>query len=224
MTVARWTIALALRVRAYWARAAWGGDGDGEEPVTTSPAAVAEECQDVEPPDPKDVKLKRPPLDPPPSGTTAVFETSCGEFTVELDTERAPATSASFAHLVEEGLYDGTGFHRVAPGFVIQGGDPLGDGTGGPGYFVDEKPPASLSYTKGVVAMAKSAAEPPGRSGSQFYVVTGADAGLPPDYALVGELSSGEDTVKRIEDLGPPGGDGPPSRPVVIERATLREG
>ena len=74
---------------------------------------------------------------------------------------------------------------------MIQGGDPLGTGTGGPGYTVVEKPPANLAYTKGTVAMAKSSAEPPGSSGSQFYVVTGADAGLPPEYALVGKVSEG---------------------------------
>ena len=93
-------------------------------------------------------------------------------------------------------------------------------GTGGPGYSVDEKPPSDLSYTKGIVAMAKSEAEPPGRSGSQFYVVTGADAGLPPDYALVGQVTDGMDVVEAIDALGTPGADGPPSMPVVINSAT----
>ncbi len=111
--------------------------------------------------------------------------------TIALDTERAPKTANSFAYLSEEGFYDDLTFHRIVPGFVIQGGDPLGTGTGGPGYSVDEKPPANLAYTKGMVAMAKSSAEPPGRSGSQFYVVTGADAGLPPEYALVGKVERG---------------------------------
>ena len=108
---------------------------------------------------------------------TAVVETSCGTFDIALDTKRAPKTANSFAFLAEEGFYDDLTFHRIVPGFVIQGGDPLGTGTGGPGYSVDEKPPANLAYTKGIVAMAKSSAEPPGSSGSQFYVVTGADAG-----------------------------------------------
>jgi cyclophilin family peptidyl-prolyl cis-trans isomerase len=221
MARARPILILLLAVPASLALAACGGD---EEPATTTAATEEATCEDVAAPEPKDVKLKRPPLDPPPAGTVAVFETSCGPFEIELDTEKAPSTSASFAYLVEQGFYDDTAFHRVAPGFVIQGGDPLGDGTGGPGYFVDEAPPANLAYTEGTVAMAKSSAEPPGRSGSQFYVVTGPDAGLPPDYALVGKISDGEDTVGRIDDLGPPGGDGPPSQPVVIERATLREG
>ena len=108
---------------------------------------------------------------------------------------------------------------------MIQGGDPLGSdpqkaGTGGPGYFVDEPPPGNLSYTEGTVAMAKSAAEPIGRSGSQFFVVVAADAGLTPDYALVGEVSEGMDVVQAISELGVEGSDGPPSTPVVIESAT----
>ena len=148
-----------------------------------------------------------------------MIETSCGDFTIALDTERAPKTANSFVFLVEEGFYDGLAFHRIVPDFVIQGGDPLGNGTGGPGYSVDEKPPANLAYTKGVVAMAKSSAEPPGRSGSQFYVVTGADAGLPPEYALVGEVSEGMDVVERIGKLGTPAEK--PKQTVVIEHAEI---
>ncbi len=132
---------------------------------------------------------------------TAVVQTSCGSFEIELDTKQAPITTNSFAYLAEEGFYDDLTFHRIVPEFVIQGGDPLGTGTGGPGYKVVEKPPANLAYTKGVVAMAKSSAEPPGTSGSQFYVVTGADAGLPPEYALVGKVSEGLDVVERIGKL-----------------------
>ena len=150
---------------------------------------------------------------------TAVVKTSEGTFEIELDTERAPKTTNSFAYLAEEGFYDDLTFHRVAPGFVIQGGDPKGDGTGGPGYSVDEKPPANLSYTRGVVAMAKSGAEPPGRSGSQFFVVTAADAGLPPEYALVGKVSEGMDVVERIGKLGTPSEK--PKQPVIIEHAVI---
>ena len=151
---------------------------------------------------------------------TAVVETSCGSFEIELDVDRAPKTTASFASLAEQGFYEGTGFHRVQRGFVIQGGDPLGDGTGGPGYTVDEPPPQDFSYLRGTVAMAKNEVEPPGRSGSQFFVVTApADAGLPPDYALVGKVSSGFEVLERIDSLGDPeGADGPPSEPVRIER------
>jgi peptidyl-prolyl cis-trans isomerase B (cyclophilin B) len=121
---------------------------------------------------------------------------------------------------VRQGAYDGTAFHRIVPGFVIQGGDSTGSGTGGPGYFVDEQPPENLSYVRGVVAMAKTQAEPPGRSGSQFFVVTQPDAGLTPDYALLGRVSGGMDVVDRIEALGSP--DGMPKAPVVIRGITIQ--
>ncbi|HEX2265756.1 MAG TPA: peptidylprolyl isomerase, partial [Solirubrobacterales bacterium] len=153
---------------------------------------------------------------------TAVVKTSCGTFEIELDTERAPKTANSFAFLVEEGFYDDLTFHRIVPEFVIQGGDPEGTGTGGPGYSVDEKPPPNLSYTKGVVAMAKSEVEPPGRSGSQFYVVTAPATPLPPEYALVGKVTEGFDAVERIEKLGTPSEK--PKQPVVIEEVTIERG
>lgn len=178
-----------------------GGSDEPENAVSLLPDG----CTEVSAPEPKDVVLERPPLQPPPAGTTATVVTNCGEFKIALDTERAPKTTASFAFMVREDLYDDTGFHRVVTDFVIQGGDPSQDGTGGPGYFVDEKPPPGLTYARGLVAMAKSGAEPPGRSGSQFFVVTApADAGLPDDYALLGEVVEGFDVVKRIEAAAQP--------------------
>ena len=192
--------------------------GDDEEGTGTAEESGA--CETVEAPEPKDVSLPGPEAETP-TASTVVFDTSCGSFTVTLDAEQAPKTAASFEYLAAEGVYDGTPFHRVAPGFVVQGGDPSGDGTGGPGYSVTEKPPASLSYTRGLVAMAKTGAEPPGTSGSQFFVVTAeADAGLPPDYALVGEVTDGYETIEKIEALGSPGTDGPPSQPVIVNSAT----
>lgn len=189
-----------------------GADGEG----------VAGECEAVDPAEPKQVDLPKPDATEP-TARRVVFETNCGSFTVTLDAERAPKTAASFQYLVEEGVFDGTPFHRVVPGFVVQGGDPAGDGTGGPGFQVTERPPANLSYTRGTVAMAKTDAEPPGTSGSQFFVVTAeADAGLPPDFALVGEVTEGFETVEEIEALADPSGasEGPVS-PVVIENATV---
>lgn len=153
---------------------------------------------------------------------TAVVETSEGTFEIALDTERAPETANSFAYLAESGFYDGLTFHRIVPEFVIQGGDPNGDGSGGPEYSVVEAPPADLKYTKGVVAMAKTGAEPAGTSGSQFFVVTGADVGLPPEYALVGEVSSGIDVVEAIGALG--GQGEAPSRQVTIDAVTIETG
>ena len=104
------------------------------------------------------------------------LQTNCGTITIRLATGRAPKTSASFADLVKRGFYDGLTFHRIVHDFVIQGGDPLGTGLGGPGYTVVEKPPGDLAYTTGVVAMAKTEADPPGASGSQFFIVTAPDA------------------------------------------------
>jgi peptidyl-prolyl cis-trans isomerase B (cyclophilin B) len=196
-----------------------GGGEDGEE---TTAAEGAAGCKRVEAPAPKQVSLEAPQQGlRGGEAVTAVMQTSCGSFEIALDTQRAPKTASSFAYLSEEGFYDGLTFHRIVPGFVIQGGDPLGTGTGGPGYSVDEKPPSNLSYTKGTVAMAKSSAEPPGRSGSQFYVVTGADAGLPPEYALVGRVSEGLEVVDRIGKLGTPSEK--PKQAVLIEKVTIEK-
>jgi cyclophilin family peptidyl-prolyl cis-trans isomerase len=195
------------------------GGGDDESTATAS----AEGCRSVEAPEPKDVSYKAPPQTVQKSEKlTAVVETSCGTFDIALDSERAPKTVNSFAFLSEKGFYDGLDFHRIVPEFVIQGGDPEGTGSGGPGYSVVEKPPANLAYTKGVVAMAKSPTEPPGTSGSQFYVVTGADAGLPPEYALVGKVDKGIDVVERIGKLG--GSDEKPTQTVLIEKITIEKG
>jgi cyclophilin family peptidyl-prolyl cis-trans isomerase len=197
--------------------------GGGDDSDSTSAAAGAEGCEQVEQPQPKQTSFKAPKqvLDAG-EPATAVVETSCGSFEIALDTKRAPKTANSFAFLAEEGFYDELTFHRIVPGFVIQGGDPEGSGTGGPGYSVDEAPPANLAYTKGTVAMAKTSAEPPGRSGSQFYVVTGADAGLPPEYALVGKVSEGLDVVERIGKLGTASEQ--PKQPIVIETVTIDQG
>jgi peptidyl-prolyl cis-trans isomerase B (cyclophilin B) len=197
---------------------------------TPTPAATntveATGCTKVEAPKGKGVgDLKKPTtqLDPKKS-YTAVVTTSCGEFEIALDVKRAPKTTASFAFLARKHLYDDTTFHRIVPGFVIQGGDPSGDGTGGPGYTVVEAPPQNLSYTRGVVAMAKGGTEPPGASGSQFYVVTGEDAGLPPEYALLGEVSKGQDVVDTIGTSPTDPSTERPLDPVVIESITIRTG
>jgi cyclophilin family peptidyl-prolyl cis-trans isomerase len=219
--------------------AACGGDDDdaadtsGEsapatEATTASPPEPAAGCRRVEAPEPKRDGGQRKPtakLDP---GKTydVVLATSCGSFTIRLDLKTSPATAASFVSLARKGFFDGTVFHRIVPGFVIQGGDPTGTGTGGPGYSTVDRPPADAAYTTGVVAMAKTENEAPGTAGSQFYVVTGEDAGLPPDYALLGKVTKGIEVTQRIGELGDPasGGSGTPTQPVVIEKATVREG
>jgi peptidyl-prolyl cis-trans isomerase B (cyclophilin B) len=160
-------------------------------------------------------------LDPSKS-YTVTMKTNQGTFAFTLDVKDSPHTTASFASLVKKGFFDGLIFHRIVPGFVIQGGDPKGDGTGGPGYTTVDVPPADARYTKGVVAMAKTQADPPGTAGSQFFIVTGADVGLPPDYALLGKVSSGADVVDKIGKLGDPATEQPTKR-VVIQKATVSE-
>jgi peptidyl-prolyl cis-trans isomerase B (cyclophilin B) len=202
--------------------------GRGGEEDESSATASAGGCKQVEAPKPKKVSFEAVKNTVKPGeDVRAAVETSCGAFEIALDTERAPKTVNSFVFLSEEGFYDGLTFHRIVPGFVIQGGDPTGSGSGGPGYSVDEKPPGNLAYTKGIVAMAKSPAEPPGRSGSQFFVVIGADAGLPPEYALVGRVDRGMEVVERIGKLGSPpevAPNGEPKQTVLIEKISIEKG
>jgi cyclophilin family peptidyl-prolyl cis-trans isomerase len=152
----------------------------------------------------------------------AVVKTSEGSFTIRLDAKDSPNTVASFEQLVRKGFYDGLIFHRIVPGFVIQGGDPNGDGTGGPGYTTVDPPPAGTQYVKGVVAMAKRGDEPAGTAGSQFFVVTGENVGLPPDYAVLGKVVSGLDVVEHIGTLGDPQTE-QPTKKVTIEKITIDE-
>jgi peptidyl-prolyl cis-trans isomerase B (cyclophilin B) len=191
-----------------------GGGGGGK---------AGGKCEDVPAPKPKNVREHRPTLRLDGSKTyLATVETSCGTFVIKLDSKQAPKTGGSFVTLARSGFYDGLGFHRIAPRFVIQGGDPAGDGSGGPGYKIRERPPADVVYSEGTVAMAKAGNEPGGTSGSQFFVVTGNNANLPPDYALLGQVTNGLDVVHRIEDLATTS-DGPPSKPVVITKISIAE-
>jgi peptidyl-prolyl cis-trans isomerase B (cyclophilin B) len=214
------------------------GSGSGGAAAQTSEAPAPEEpapdepaqqggCEDVAQPEPRqDGGAKKPAGRLDPNATyTVTLRTSCGEIAIRLDQKTSPETTASFAHLARTGFYDGTVFHRIVPGFVIQGGDPTGTGTGGPGYSTRDVPPRNATYLKGTVAMAKSGAEPPGTAGSQFYIVTAPDAGLPPDYALLGKVVKGQRVVDEIGELGDraSGGAGTPLQPVVIEGAAVRE-
>jgi peptidyl-prolyl cis-trans isomerase B (cyclophilin B) len=171
--------------------------------------------------------LPAPHLTLDPSKTyTVTVQTNCGSFAFTLDVKGSPKTSASFYYLVKHHFFDGVSFHRVATGFVIQGGDPTGTGNGGPGYTVVEAPPQSTQYVQGDVAMAKTQAQPAGASGSQFFVVTAANAtqsaGLTPDYALLGKVVSGLSVVAKIGSLptNPPQ-DGTPSPAVVMSSVTV---
>jgi peptidyl-prolyl cis-trans isomerase B (cyclophilin B) len=193
-----------------------GGDGDGEQ-------ATTEGCESVERPAPREPVTSEQPvaaLDKTKS-YRLTFDTTCGSFTVALDTESAPKAAASLVALSESGYFDDTIFHRIVPGFVIQAGDPTQRGDGGPGYSTVDPPPENAAYTKGVVAMAKTPVEAPGTAGSQFFVVTADDAALPPDYATVGEVTEGLDVVERIGELGD--ANEQPTQPVVIRAVTVSE-
>ena len=152
-----------------------------------------------------------------------VVDTSKGNFTFELATKTSPCTTASIAGLVQKGFFDGLTFHRIVPDFVIQGGDPAGNGSGGPGYSTVDAPPKDTQYVKGLVAMAKAGNEAPGTSGSQFFVVTGANVGLPPDYAVLGHVTKGLDVVEKIGALGDPSSpNGTPTEKVEIKSMKLQ--
>jgi cyclophilin family peptidyl-prolyl cis-trans isomerase len=202
-----------------------GGDDDAAtEEVSTVPASTAPsgECASVEAPLPREDGGETAPTErlDPEKTWMLTFETSCGSFVVTLDTDTAPATAASLVSLARGSFFDDTIFHRIVPGFVIQGGDPTQSGGGGPGYSTVDEPPADAGYTKGVVAMAKTAAEPAGTAGSQFFVVTGDDVGLPPDYAVVGRVTDGLDVVELIGAQGDPATE-QPLQPIVVESVTV---
>jgi peptidyl-prolyl cis-trans isomerase B (cyclophilin B) len=201
-----------------------GGSGDDSSTASTAAAGGKPTCRKVEEPPVKTVSFKAPKeVVKKGEKATAVVETSCGTFKIDLATDQAAKTANSFAFLSEEGFYDDLTFHRIVPEFVIQGGDPAGDGSGGPGYQVVEKPPANLKYTKGVVAMAKGSTDPAGASGSQFYIVTGPQGEeLPPEYALVGKVSEGLDVVEKIGEEGTP--EEKPKQTIMIEKVTIEHG
>jgi peptidyl-prolyl cis-trans isomerase B (cyclophilin B) len=184
-------------------------------------------CKDVAQPTPRADGGQKKPQKLLAAGKTYEVEltTSCGAFTIRLDQKTSPNAAASFAALARSGFFDDTIFHRIVPGFVIQGGDPTVGGSGGPGYSTRDRVPADAAYAPGVVAMAKAGTEPAGTAGSQFFVVTGAGTGLTPDYALLGKVTKGMDVVKAIDQLGDPasGSVGTPLQSVVIEGTKVRE-
>ena len=172
----------------------------------------------------KDTSQKAPAMTIDPNKTyTAKIATSCGTMTVALAAKTAPVATNNFVSLAKSGFYDGLPFHRAAKDFVIQGGDPKGDGSGGPGYSVKGEVPTDHSPV-GALAAAKSGGAPAGDFGSQFFIVTGAQgATLPNDYARFGNVSSGISVAKKIGSFAPSSGDGPPTQKVLIDKITISE-
>jgi cyclophilin family peptidyl-prolyl cis-trans isomerase len=150
------------------------------------------------------------------------LDTSHGPISAVLDPDLGGPIPNSIAFLATKHFFDGLTFHRVVAGFVLQGGDPRGDGTGGPGYQVVGRLPSTYHYKLGDVAMAKTQNDPSGAAGSQFFVISGPEGmQLPPDYGLLGHAADSASlaTIKRIAALAV--SDGPPSKPVWIIKARL---
>ena len=150
---------------------------------------------------------------------TATMVTSKGTLEIVLDALGAPTTVNSFVYLARWHYYDGIVFHRVIPGFVLQGGDPTGTGAGGPGYKFNDELPKPGRYELGSLAMANAG---PHTNGSQFFVISGPDGKrLPPLYSLFGQIVSGAEVVAAIDTLGTKSGS--PKEKVLIESVTVTE-
>jgi len=210
------------------------GDGGDDETVTagattvvpttipTTGAAAEPQCPAPDGSSPRTASFTgAPPICIDPAKTyVADIKTNKGNITVALDTKQAPKTANNFVFLARHHFYDGLGFHRIVPGFVIQGGDPAGNGSGDPGYKFEDELPAAGQYKEGALAMANSG---PATNGSQFFIVTGQTAStLPPNYSLFGQVTTGMDVVKAIDALGTPQGPAP-REPVTMESVTIRE-
>jgi peptidyl-prolyl cis-trans isomerase B (cyclophilin B) len=175
---------------------------------------------------PSATPLASPPAAPAGDGTTATIETDLGNIVIELYNESAPVAVENFINLAQAGFYDGVVFHRIVPGFVIQGGDPNGDGSGGPGYEIKDDPVVG-EYTRGVVAMARPAnadgSPIPDSQGSQFFIcLADLREQLPKSggYSILGNVTSGMDVVDQIA-----AGEASSQEaldPVVMRRVTIQ--
>jgi len=168
-------------------------------------------------PSPKDVLDKD-------TDYSAILHTSCGDVTIALDQAAAPQTVASFVFLAEHNFFDGTFFHRVVDSIdVVQGGDPTGTGSGGPGYSIPDELTGSEHYATGTVAMANAG---PNTGGSQFFLITGpggANLDGSPNYTIFGNITDGLDVAKQINGFMPKSGDGPPTQAVYIDSVTIEK-
>lgn len=147
------------------------------------------------------------------SGKKAVIETNYGNMEVALFIEKAPITTANFIKLAESGFYNNLTFHRIVPGFVIQGGCPIGDGTGNPGYSIQDEFHKDLKHDKqGILSMANAG---PDTGGSQFFITLAPQTHLDNKHSVFGEVISGVDVLTQIENV-PLGARSMPLEPVII--------
>ena len=148
------------------------------------------------------------------------LDTTLGPIRLKLDSKSAPGHVRNMVALAQSGYYDGVTFHRVIPGFMIQGGDPTGTGSGGPGYSFKDELPKSGQYKIGSVAMANAG---PNTNGSQFFIVTGPNGvALPPLYSLFGQVTKGQDVAEAISNV-PRDATDKPNTPVTIDSVTITE-
>ena len=211
-------LALALGLAAC----SGSGGGATPPPAGTEPPAQTEPPQSVAPAESSAAGGEGCPTaapDPLPAGETreVTIETDLGNIVMDVEADLGPLAAGNFVALAECGFYDDVVFHRIIPGFVIQGGDPTGTGSGGPGYQFPNDP-VSVAYDRGVVAMANAG---PGTNGSQFFIVLD-EAGLPPDYSVFGRVTSGMEVADQIA-AGPRTGaqDDLALEPVAMKRVTV---
>jgi len=228
-------VVLVLVVGGAVAGVVLAGGGSPSTPPSPSASAVPVACGGTTPNSASVVGLFNGKYKTPPAMSIDTkkkylwtLQTSCGQIQVQLDPSTAPKTVNSLVYLTTQGLFNGSTFHRIAKNFVIQGGDPAGTGSGGPGYTTVDTPPKNAKYPIGTVAMAKTSSDPAGTSGSQFFIVTSSQAqqALAPggvgQYAIVGHVVQGMNVVNKIAALPIVGGasDGKPVQAVYIDSAT----
>lgn len=194
----------------------------GPDPTTLPAEPTPASIRPVAPPEA--TPLAQPPAEPASDGTTATISTELGDIVIQLYTDSAPVATENFINLAEAGYYEGVVFHRLVPGFVIQGGDPTGTGSGGPGYTIQDEPVVG-QYGRGIVAMART--PQPDSQGSQFFIVLDDMAEEPLEsfrtYVIFGEVTAGMDVADAIAatpNAGPQDGNRA-LEPVAMESVTI---
>ena len=219
-----WLIVGGVGVIALVAVLAYAAGWIGKPAATPSPSpAPRPSFANLAPP--SATPLASPPSAPAGDGTTATIATDLGNITFELYTDSAPVASQNFINLADMGFYSGVPFHRLVPNFMIQGGDPLGTGRGGPGYTIPDEPVVG-DYNRGIVAMARTSA--PNSQGSQFFILVADSSFLDGgDYTIFGNVTSGMNVVDLIVSMptandDPSGTGGTALNPVIMRSVTIQ--
>jgi peptidyl-prolyl cis-trans isomerase B (cyclophilin B) len=219
----------ALLIGGAYALGFIGRPGSATQPTAIAGVACPERppttpAPGFSPAPPAATPLANPPAQPAGDGTRAIIEVAGGCIVMELYNQSSPVAAQNFINLAEGGFYDGVVFHRIVPGFMIQGGDPQGTGTGGPGYGIPDEAIVG-EYTRGTLAMARTNA--PNSQGSQFFIVVEDSphlANAVPGYAIFGRVVSGMELVDQIVSMpnaNNEGGGGRALDPVEMIRVTI---